>query len=151
MKEKWNVTNTMHFVEFIRSIPIYSTDLQDIPNCQLLSRPTCSERQTFYANIQRVKILGSSSTMSVSPLLYNAVSESKYSWPFLMMLPILYSTANVVAELENEVCKPRPVLVEVKQTTHQHSFRFPFYVTLHRCRGSCGSDPFRSTCTARGK
>ncbi|XP_065059387.1 balbiani ring protein 3-like [Rhopilema esculentum] len=54
----------------------------------------------------------------------------------------------VVAKLQNEKCKPRPVLVKVDQPNLATAFRYPFYVTLHRCMGSCGANPFLSRCAA---
>eukprot|EP00794_Sanderia_malayensis_P006965 gene6965-7750_t len=56
--------------------------------------------------------------------------------------------AGSIAKLENEVCKPRPVLIEVSQPNAATSFRYPFYVTLHRCMGSCGANPFLARCAA---
>lgn len=56
--------------------------------------------------------------------------------------------AGTVAKLENQVCKPRPVLVEVSQPNDATTFRYPFYVTLYRCMGSCGANPFLARCGA---
>lgn len=51
--------------------------------------------------------------------------------------------------LENEACKPRPVVVEVPQPPNSNSFHYPYFVQVHRCSGSCGASHFTSKCVGK--
>ena len=54
-------------------------------------------------------------------------------------------------ELENQECKPHPVVVPVPQPEHDSGFTFPFFIKLHRCAGSCNAKPRISHCAVQGK
>ena len=53
--------------------------------------------------------------------------------------------------LDDARCAPRPELIEVPQPKYENAFYFPFFVTLHRCGGSCGARPFETSCQLQGK
>jgi len=53
-----------------------------------------------------------------------------------------------VAVLENEPCKPRPQVVEIPQPSDMNKFYYPYHVSLHRCSGSCGANPFGTKCVS---
>lgn len=53
--------------------------------------------------------------------------------------------------LDDARCAPRPELIEVPQPKYENAFYFPFFVTLHRCGGSCGARPFETSCQLQEK
>ncbi|XP_022781318.1 balbiani ring protein 3-like isoform X2 [Stylophora pistillata] len=53
--------------------------------------------------------------------------------------------------LNNAPCAPRPEVIEVPQPKNENAFYFPFFVTLHRCGGSCNARPFETNCQLQAK